>query len=119
MNPYILIAFVAGIGVLALLTLKMSIECIRNKREAHGERCRAEMLYNQIPDWDSAPILYYISTMHDENYVAVYGRYDSGKENECSQDITIKKFPFKPGDSEDEDFAIREAKELKDKLLEK
>lgn len=119
MNPYILIAFAAGIGVLALLTLKMRIECIRDKREAHGERCRAEMLYNLIPDWDSAPILYYIETMHDENYVAVCGRYDSGKENDCSQDITIKKFPFTPGDSEDEDFAVREAEELKDKLLEK
>lgn len=119
MNPYILIAFAGGIGVLALLTLKMSINCIRDKREAHGERCRAEMLYRQIPDWDCAPIFYYIENMLDENYVAVMGRYDGGNDNDPAQDITIKKFSYAPGDADDEDFAIREAKELKDKLLEK
>lgn len=105
------------VAIALAVTVSASISCIRDKREAHGERCRAEILNRQIPDWDSAPILYYISTMHDENYVAVYGRYGNNSENIASQDITIKKFPFILGDKEDEEFAFCEAQELRDKLL--
>lgn len=119
MSPFFITAIVIAGAVALYVTVAASISAVRDNREAHGERCRAEILNRQIPEWDSEPILFYISTMHDENYVGVFGRYANGHENMQSQDIVIKKFPYQAGDEEDEDFAFREAQELREKLLEK
>lgn len=86
---------------------------------AAKDKSRAETLYGEIPDYDSAPVSYLTGVNVDEHYAYVSGSYSLNDAVHGGLTICIKKFSYDVNDESDLAFAISEAEELKDKLCEK
>lgn len=108
--------------VLILLAFYAVFYYMRGNKErltAAKDKSRAETLYGEMPDYDKAPVSYITSVNVDEHYAYVAGSYSLHDTTHGELTICIKKFPYDSSDETDMAFAIREAEELKEKLLEK
>ena len=108
--------------VLILLAFYAVFYYLRGNKErtaAAKDKARAETLYGEMPDYDAAPVSYLTSVNVDEHYAYVAGSYSLNDAAHGELAICIKKFPYDASDESDLAFAISEAEELKEKLLEK
>lgn len=114
-----LCAWSAMFLALAAFALIAYWKASKERIAAAKDKSRAETLYGEIPDYDSAPFSYLTGVNVDEHYAYVSGSYSLNDAVHGELTICIKKFPYDVNDESDLAFAISEAEELKDKLREK